>query len=219
LYWQINDCWPVASWSSTDYYQNWKALQYYVKKGFEQVLISPYVDDIKFKVGIVSDRLEAINGEMKLKLMDFDGRVIWESASLVTIDANSGKVFHEVNKAEFEQEYRKEIANTVFVCEILENGKILSKNNFFFKPFKELKIATPTVKYEISKAENGFNIQLKTDKLAKNVYLQIGNENGFFSDNYFDLLPNEKATINLKTSISEEKLNEVLTLRTLDGAF
>ncbi|MDX1285215.1 MAG: glycoside hydrolase family 2 protein, partial [Draconibacterium sp.] len=46
LYWQINDCWPVASWSSTDYYQKWKALQYYVKKGFSQVLVSPYEDEV-----------------------------------------------------------------------------------------------------------------------------------------------------------------------------
>jgi beta-mannosidase len=219
LYWQINDCWPVASWSSTDYYQNWKALQYYVKKGFEQVLISPYIDDIKFKVGIVNDRLENINAEMKLKLMDFDGRIIWESASLVSIDANSSKVFYEVNKAEFEQEYKDVIANSVFVCELLENGKTLSKNTFFFKPFKELKIAKPKVEFEITKEDSGFNIEIKTDKLAKNIYLIIGDEQGFFSDNYFDLLPNEKAIINLKTSISEEKLNEVLTVRTLDGAF
>ena len=219
LYWQINDCWPVASWSSTDYYQNWKALQYYVKKGFEQVLISPYIDGIKFKVGIVNDRLEDINAEMKLKLMGFDGNVIWESASLVTIGANSSKDFYEVNKAEFEQEYRSEIGHSVFVCELIENGKTLSKNSFFFKPFKELKIAKPNVEYDISKVENGFDIELKTDKLAKNVYLQIGDEQGFFSDNYFDLLPNEKSTINLKTSISEEKLKEVLTLSTLDGAF
>ena len=219
LYWQINDVWPVASWSSTDYYQNWKALQYYVKKGFEQVLISPYIDDIKFKVGIVNDRLEDINAEMKLKLMDFDGKVIWESASLVTIGANSSKDFYEVNKAEFEQEHKNEIDNSVFVCELVENGKTLSKNSFFFKPFKELKLAKPNVEFDITKTENGFDIQLNTDKLAKNIYLQIGDEQGFFSDNYFDLLPGETVTINLKTSISEEKLKEVLALRTLEGAF
>src|SRR5660397_26486 len=100
LYWQINDCWPVASWSSTDYYQNWKALQYYVKKGFGQVLVSPYIDGVKFKVGIVNDRLEKVNTELKLKLMDFDGEVIWEEASLVEIPANSSDDYFDVNRWE-----------------------------------------------------------------------------------------------------------------------
>jgi beta-mannosidase len=124
-----------------------------------------------------------------------------------------------VNKAEFEQEHQNELDHTVFVCELVENGKTLSKNAYFFKPFKELKIAKPNVEYNISKTENGFDIDLKTDKLAKNVYLQIADEQGFFSDNYFDLLPNENVSVNLKTSVSEEKLKEVLTVRTLDGAF
>jgi len=75
------------------------------------------------------------------------------------------------------------------------------------------------LEYSIEKADNGFNIALRTDKLAKNIYLQIGDEDGFFSDNYFDMLPSDKITINLKTGISEEKLNEVITIRTLDDAF
>jgi beta-mannosidase len=66
---------------------------------------------------------------------------------------------------------------------------------------------------------NGFDIELKTDKLAKNVYLQIEDEEGFFSDNYFDMLPGSRVKVNLKTDISERKLNEVLTVRTLDDAF
>jgi beta-mannosidase len=47
----------------------------------------------------------------------------------------------------------------------------------------------------------------------------MGDEDGFFSDNYFDLLPGEKPIINLKSNISEDKLNEVLTIRTLNDAF
>ena len=107
----------------------------------------------------------------------------------------------------------------VLVAELVKAGKTLSKNTFYFKPFKSLDIPKPKVEYTITKADNGFNIELKTDKLAKNVYMQIGDEEGFFSDNYFDLLPGEKVTVNLKTDISEEKLNEVFTLRTLDDAF
>ena len=219
LYWQINDCWPVASWSSTDYYQKWKALQYYVKKGFNQTLVSPYEDELKLKVGIVNDWPEPINAELRLKLEDFNGKIIWEEASLVDIPANSSDDYYEVNKWEFRYKYSRQVTNMLFSAELIENGNTLSKNYYYFLPFKQLKIPTPTVEHSIAKTNNGFDITLNTDKLAKNVYLQIGDEEGFFSDNYFDLLPNEKVTINLKTGISEEKLKEVLTIRTLDDAF
>jgi beta-mannosidase len=115
--------------------------------------------------------------------------------------------------------YRKDTRNLLFSAELIENGKTLSRNLFFFRPFKDLNIPTPQVKYSILNTDSGFDIELKTDKLAKNVYLQIEDEEGFFSDNYFDMLPGEKLIINLKTDISEEKLNEVLTIRTLDDAF
>jgi len=217
LYWQINDCWPVASWSSIDYYQNWKALQYYVKKGFEQVLVSPYIDGVKLRVGIVNDRLEKVNAQLKLRLMDFNGEVIWEEASIVKIPANSSDIYYDANRWEFT--YRKNLLNLVFTAEIVEDEKSLSKNTFYFRPFKELKVEAPKVEYSISGTDSGFDIELKTNKLAKNVYLQIADEKGFFSDNYFDLLPGEKVTVNLKTKISEERLNEILTIRTLDDAF
>ncbi len=217
LYWQINDVWPVASWSSTDYYQKWKALQYYVKKGFAPVLVSPYIDGAKLRVGIVNDRLEKVNAELYLRLMDFDGQVIWEEASLVEIPANSSDDYFDVNRWEFT--YRKNLQNLVFTAELRENGEVISKNNFYFRPYKELKVPTPKLEYAVMKADDGFTIDIKTDKLAKNVYLQIGKEEGFFSDNYFDLLPGEGTSVHLKTDISEEKLNEVFTMRTLESAF
>jgi beta-mannosidase len=217
LYWQLNDVWPVASWSSTDYYQNWKALQYYVKKGFGQVLVSPYTDDLKFKVGIVNDRLEQVNAQLILKMMDFDGRVVWERASLVEIPSNSSRDYFNENINEFMS--KRDTRNLLFLAELVENGKLLSRNIFFFRPYKELNIPHPAVEHNIVKTEGGYDIELRTDKLAKNVYLQIEDEAGFFSDNYFDMLPGSRVTVNLKSDIPESKLNQVLTVRTLDGAF
>ncbi len=219
LYWQINDCWPVASWSSSDYYQNWKALQYYVKKGFEPVLLSPYENNLKFRVGIVNDRLEPVKAELRLRLADFEGKVIWEEASLVEIPVNSSDDYFDVNKWEFRYKYRSQIKDMVFVAELVENGNILAKNYYYFLPFKDLKIPSPKLEHTVFKTDEGFAITLESDQLAKNVYLQIGDEEGFFSDNYFDLMPDEKITVNLKTTIPEEKLKEVLTVRTLDDAF
>jgi len=217
LYWQINDCWPVASWSSTDYYQNWKALQYVVKKGFEPVLVSPYIEGQKLRVGIVNDRLEKIDAQLIMRLSDFNGKVIWEDASLVEIPANSSDDYFDKNRWEFM--YGISRTNVVLTAELVEKGQVISKNIFYFRPFKELKITKPTINYTINKSDEGFDVEIKTDKLAKNVYMQIADEKGFFSDNYFDLLPGEKTIINLKTSISEEELKNVLSIRTLDDAF
>ncbi len=217
LYWQLNDCWPVASWSSTDYYQNWKALQYYVKKGFEPLLVSPFIEGVKFKVGIVNDLPEKVNGQLILKMMDFEGQVIWEKASLVDIPGNSSDIYFDENRYEFL--YRKNSRNLLFSAKLVENGRTLSENIFYFRPFKELNVPAPNVAYEVSKTENGFDIQVSTDKLAKNVCFQLEGEKGFFSDNYFDLLPGETKTINLETAIPGGKLKEVLHVRTLDRAF
>jgi beta-mannosidase len=219
LYWQINDCWPVASWSSTDYYQNWKALQYYAKKGFEQTLVSPYEEGIKFKVGIVNDCLDSIKAELRMKMVDFDGNIIWEESHLIDIPGNSTDDYYDVNKNELRYKYRKVLTNIVFVAELVKDGKVISTNNFYFLPYKQLNIPKSNIEFSTEKAEDGFDITIKTDKLAKNIYLQIGDEKGFFSDNFFDLLPNGKTTVHLKTAISAEKLNEVLTIRTLNDAF
>ena len=217
LYWQLNDVWPVASWSSTDYYQNWKALQYYVKKGFEPVLVSPYEEGGRFKVGIVNDRLENVDAQLELKLMDFDGNVVWEKASLVEIPANSSKDYFSENRNEFL--YRKNSRGLLFSTKLIERGNTISENVYFFRPFKELKVPSPNIEYTVTKTDSGFDIEISTDKLAKNVYLQTQEDAGFFSDNYFDMLPRETRVVSLETDLNEDELNEMLTVRTLDDAF
>jgi beta-mannosidase len=217
LYWQINDCWPVASWSSTDYYQHWKALQYYVKKGFEPVLVSPYLEGNFLKVGIVNDELRKINGQLNLRMVDFDGRVVWERSVLADIPENSSASYYDVNRFDFL--VGKDSRKQVLVAELVENGQVIASNLFYFRPVKEMNLPVPQVEYDIAPSDEGFQITIKTDKLAKHVFLTIGDQEGFFSDNYFDLLPGEKAEVSLKTKIGMEELKEALTVRTLDSAF
>ena len=217
LYWQINDCWPVASWSSTDYYQRWKALQYYAKKGFEPVLVSPYFKDDSLKIDVINDKLEPIHAKLQIKVIDFEGKEIKSKQKEIDIPANSSDSYFAVKTSD----YTKEISTSkqMLVVELIQGEKLISQNELFFKPIKDVVLPKPEINYQIENTGNGFNIELKTDKLAKNMFMTIGDEEGFFGDNYFDLLPAQSVKINLKTAISKEKLDQIFAIRTLDSAF
>ena len=217
LFWQINDCWPVASWSSTDYYQRWKALQYFAKKGFEPVLVSPYKDKDSLKVDIINDKLTEIKAQLVVKVIDLEGKEISKEIREVTVPANSSNTFYGVKAFDFMKNVQA--AKQFMVVELIENGAVVSTNTLFFKPIKEIALPKPTVKYDMAAVDGGFEINLTTDKLAKNLFMTIGDEEGFFSDNYFDLVPGQAVKVKLETKLTKEKLQEIFALQTLDGAF
>ena len=198
LYWQLNDCWPVASWSSTDYYQRWKALQYFAKKAFTPVLISPVNTDKFIKVYVVSDRLKEFTGQIHLRIIDFDGTVLWQKDVEANIKPNSSESYVDIRKDNVLKPI--DTHHSVLVCELSDNGKVISSNNFYFHPIKNLPLPKVKVKAELFELPNGYSITLSSDKLAKNVYLSADTDADlFFTDNYFDLLPNEKVTIECYT--------------------
>jgi beta-mannosidase len=217
LFWQINDCWPVASWSSTDYYQRWKALQYFAKKGFEPVLVAPYKDKDSLKVDIINDKLTEIKAQLVIRVVDFEGKETRKETKEVTVPANSSNTFFAVKTSDFISKVRTD--RELLTTEVIENGKVISSNTLYFKPIKNVLLPKPEVKFSIEATDEGFEITLNTDKLAKNLYMTIGDEEGFFSDNYFDLLPGQEVKVKLESKIPKEKLQEVFAVQTLDRAF
>ena len=93
IFWQLNDCWPVASWSSIDYYGRWKALQYYARRFYAPILVSPHVEEGSLKVYIVSDKTAAQPATLRVRLMDFDGKVLLEESQQVSVDPLASKVY------------------------------------------------------------------------------------------------------------------------------
>lgn len=200
LYWQINDCWPVASWSGIDYYGNWKALHYFAKKAFEPVLVSPDVtSDDTLKISLVSDLLEQKNGILSVKLVDMMGKVLWGKNENVSISANASSLVFEMAVSDIIGAAQRE--DIFFRVELLdENDQFLSGNNLFLVPVKSLNLSRPTFTKEVLKTKNGFEIIIHSDNLAKNIYLFADGLEGRFSDNYFDLLPGQSVKIKFKTS-------------------
>jgi len=215
LFWQLNDCWPVASWSSIDYYGKWKALQYYAKKLFKPILVSPHKDDGKINIHIVSDLLENQSAKLKLVLMDFDGNVKWEKIEAIEVAANSGNIYYSIDEQELLKLSPKNRSLLKAVVE-LPNGKIASENIYYFDKPKNLDFDDAEIKYLIEGNSKDFKFKLSSEKLAKNLYITIGDCEGFLSDNYFDLLPGEEVEITFTSDKTIKKDNIKLSFKMIN---
>src|SRR5712675_171146 len=209
LYWQLNDCWPVASWASIDYYGRWKALHYYARRFYDDVLISPFLHDDKVDVYVVSDKLQPISGTIHMRLLDFSGKVLLDQTKDVQIPAQSSAVYFDVDKATLSA--KGDPRKSFLVFDLQVGGKQISRNLIFLDVAHNLELPfAPKIESSLSKTDGGFSLTLRTAALARNVYLSLGDLDVQVSDNYFDLFPGEPVTITLKTSNTLDQLQSAL---------
>jgi beta-mannosidase len=218
LFWQLNDCWPVASWSSIDYFGRWKALQYYARRFYDDVLISPYLHDGRVDVYVVSDKLQALAGTVHLRLMDFSGDVLLEQTKDVQVPAQSSAVYVTVETSALAA--KGDLQQSFLTVDLMAGGEKISRNLVFFDVVHNLRLpGSPRIETTISKDGDGYQMKLKTAQLARSVYVSFGDLDAETSDNYFDLLPGEQVTIRLKSSITLEQLKAAVKIVSLTDAF
>lgn len=214
LYWQINDCWPVASWSSMDYYQNWKALHYAAQKAFAPVLVSPYLREDSVFVSLVSDKTNPIPGTLQLELIDFNGQPLWQQKMSTTAQALHALVpFKEKIEAILPEGSRN--SSVLKVSFLDETGEILSANSLYFTKTKDLVLPKAMVEYLLTQKPDHWSIELRTDQLARNIYLQFEEVPGRFSENYFDLYPGEVKTVAFYPEQKTKRTTAVLSIKHL----
>jgi beta-mannosidase len=200
LYWQLNDVWPVASWSSVDYFGRWKALHYQVRAAFEPVVALPIVDDGKLKIYGSNDGAVAQKVALSVRTFDFSGKKLGEaSASELEITPDSSVVLWENPLKNLLNGSKAE--NSVVVIQLADSaGAVLDRRLFYATTPRKMDL--PKAKISITnaeKTEGGYTLSLQADgKLAKSVHLQASEE-GFFADNFFDLLPGERRSVFFKT--------------------
>jgi beta-mannosidase len=189
LYWQLNDCWPGPSWSSIDYYGNWKALHYAAKKFYAPVLVSITEKNGQVEVHIVNDQGHSISGKLITTLFLFNGTKIKEISEHLDIDPYSSS-----KKLSLDKEKLMEGNNEaeIVLKGILEINKIsIAESEYYFSRPKDLKLNKPefSVNYEFINERHFIYIKAKSH--MHEVHLNCLNRRGLFSDNYFNLLPNE----------------------------
>ncbi|MCI4668067.1 MAG: glycoside hydrolase family 2 protein [Bacteroidia bacterium] len=193
LYWQINDCWPVASWSSMDYYQRWKALHYKVRESFEPMLIIANEKDDMLEVDVVSDLLEDNKAKLELILFDFEGNELTKEMVKANIEAQSVSKIYKSSLRKWKKNPEKQF----LLIRLTDKEDVLSEKIHYFASPKDLDL--PNLKEELIKSvkKDGdkFQISLQSNDLAKNVFLELDAE-GWWDQNFMDLMPGEELLVN-----------------------
>ena len=219
IFWQLNDCWPVASWSSIDYYGRWKALQYYARRFYAPVLVSPHIEDGALKVYIVSDKMKPVPATLHVRLEDFDGKVLMEETSAVSVSPLASKVYLDWPLKKLTDAGVADTSRVFVVAELMTGDAQLSRNLIYLAPVKEIHLKPAQLRVETSGANGSYRVRTTSPVLARSVYLSFGNLDAQVSDNYFDLLPGETAEIEVNCGAALDALKAQLKVVSLTDAF
>ena len=193
LYWQLNDCWPGISWSSIDHFGNWKALHYEAKDAFEDVLISFERHNDRVDVYIVNDLITSLDESLEMKLIDFDGNVLWSASKQIKVPSSSSNLVNSFSiNSGLTSKWNQVLLRVNF-------GN--SKSTYFFVKPKELALKNNEIEFDVEKVSGGYLISMSSISLQKEVMFSTSAK-GHFSQNYFDLHPNEIKQVLFKTEAS-----------------
>ncbi len=216
LYWQLNDCYPVASWSGVDYYDKWKALQYRVRTVYKEILVSPVVEEDELQVYVVSDALEPVSATLSLELYDFTGELLKKKDKKIEISPNTSQVYYTADKNEF---LDGRAGNKVILSAKLIGEEPLAENHFFFVYPKDLKLEKGEIDFSAERVENGYELTFNSDVFAKEVFLSTDDGRGFFTNNFFDLIPGQPVTAVFITDKEMADIKEIIKVYSLVDSY
>jgi beta-mannosidase len=224
IFWQLNDCWPVASWSSIDYYGRWKALQYYARRFYAPILVSPHVEDGALRVYIVSDKVKSEPAILRVRLMDFSGKILLEEKQSVDVAPLTSKAYISWPLKNLTDAGAADTSHIFVAADLTEStpagtNSEISRNLTYLAPTKEIHLKPATLKVDTAGANGSYKIRITSPVLARSVYLSFGNLDVTASDNYFNLLPGETVEITATSARSLNELKSQLKVISLSDAF
>lgn len=214
MYWQLDDVWPGATWSSIDYYGRWKALQYHAKRFYAPLRVVAIRKNGKTQVSLVSDRTAPLDAELRVRALDMDGKQLWERTQPVRVAALASTPAGDYTDAQLL--HGADPHCTVAVFEWLDHGKPVSRHLLYFDDAKNLALPDPGLHAELS--ADGRSLTVSATHLAREVWVDFGGLDARLSDDAFDLLPGESMTLHVGSTADAAALRRALTVRSLYGA-
>jgi len=198
IYWQLNDCWPVASWASIDYCGRLKALHYKARHFFAPLLLSceeeglhtqntnanaePYEVAQSVRFNVANDTLQPHNVTVRWELRDRDGKITRRHSDTLTVPPLTATWLDKTELPELNR-------NEQYVSYSLwENESCISEGTVIFTMPKFFRFEDP----RLTVTAEGDEIVVRAESYARYVQVQNADDTLLLSDNFFDMNPGEK---------------------------
>ena len=191
LIWQINDCWPVISWSLVDYYGRRKPAYYYVRRAMAPVALSLAIDGETLSGWVVNDTLKPVEAEVEIGAALVSGEVIGRREGTMTVAANEARQVIGVSLGELGV---REASRTVVSGVLRERGRVLAQQVLPLVPFKDLELRRARLTPEVWREQDAVYLKVSAEVPTFAVCLGHSDPAVVLQDNYLDLcpgLPNE----------------------------
>jgi beta-mannosidase len=217
LFWQYNDCWPVASWASVDYYGRWKALHYAARHFYAPVMISG-LEDTKIKtvdVFITSDLAAAGQGTVEWNITDLQGTPLDSGKLDAAIPARASQKIKTLILDPLCQQHGEN--NLMVWLKLSVAGCPVSQNLVTFGRPKELELVDPQLTTAITQTKNDFQVKLTAEKPALWAWLNLSAVDARYSDNFVHLNAGGSVEITVTPArpMSADEFQKALAVRSL----
>jgi hypothetical protein len=200
LVWRLNDSWPVIYGSVVDYYLEPKIAHYFLRRAYEPVLVSFEKTPDRLHVWVINDSPQPVSGTLRAKRLDFDGKALGKLETAVSVKPGEAKRCLDTTPL----------------------GEINLRSQFLHASFAgheatclligERYLHLPNARLVVRRA--GGSIELETDAFARQATLEFEGVTGaVFEDNFFDLIPGQKRTVQVVNAAGGQKL----TVRALNA--
>ncbi|WP_425493086.1 beta-mannosidase [Dyella lutea] len=216
LYWQLNDVWPGASWSSIDVDGRWKALQFRARRFYAPVRAVPLRRDGRTGVFLVSDRTTPLAAQLRTRVIGMDGTMVSDTTRAVTLPPLASTRIADLADAALLR--GADPRRTVAVFELVADGVVLSHHLLYFRPAVDLALPQPDIHATLRQGDRGLVLDLEAARFARAVWIDFGNLDATLSDNDIDLLPGEPITLRVDSRDSLNTLRHAMHLRSLVDA-
>ena len=204
IYWQLNDCWPVASWSSIDYFGRYKALHYFAKNFYAPVALGLFNEGDKIAINVANETMNDFSGIVRYGVRKNNLDVIYTKENQITVNALSSSDVISITNEQFNEK-----RDTYFYAELYDqDGKLLAINTELGTKPKHFKFINPEITVDVEKTGDLACFTVSSKVFAKNVELSLENNDITFSDNYFDLPTGEMYKVYAATELTKSELEQ-----------